>query len=110
MFNFGDGDELLVDDPDDPMRTAIRQMRWSAQLERGLIRQRMANGRREKKAQGGYVDGSPRFGLMAHDKVLVVHEQEVEVIARIRQLRADGLRSSGDRPSAGGRRRALQAR
>ena len=53
MFSFGDGDELLEDDPDDPMRTAIRQMRGSAQLERGLIRQRMANGRREKKAQGG---------------------------------------------------------
>ena len=83
---------MLEDDPDDPMRTAIRQMRGVfAQLERGLIRQRMAKGRREKKAQGGYVAGSPRFGLMAHDKALVVHEEEAQVIATIRRLRADGL-------------------
>ena len=92
VFSLGDGGELLEDDPDDPMRTAIRQMRGVfAQLERGLIRQRMAKGRREKKAQGGYVAGSPRFGLMAHDKALVVHEEEAQVIARIRRLRADGL-------------------
>ena len=92
VFSLGDGGEMLEDDPDDPMRTAIRQMRGVfAQLERGLIRQRMAKGRREKKAQGGYVAGSPRFGLMAHDKALVVHEEEAQVIARIRQLRADGL-------------------
>ena len=92
VFSLGDGGELLEDDPDDPMRTAIRQMRGVfAQLERGLIRQRMAKGRREKKAQGGYVAGSPRFGLMAHDKALVVNEEEAQVITRIRQLRADGL-------------------
>ena len=51
----------------------------------------MAKGRREKKAQGGYVAGSPRFGLMAHDKALVVHEEEAQVIATIRRLRANGL-------------------
>jgi intein-encoded DNA endonuclease-like protein len=28
---------------------------------------------------------------MAHDKALVVDEQEAQVIARIRELRADGL-------------------
>jgi hypothetical protein len=47
----------------------------------------MAKGRREKKAQGGYVAGSPRYGLRAQDKALVVHEAEAEVIARIRALR-----------------------
>jgi DNA invertase Pin-like site-specific DNA recombinase len=70
------------------MRTAIRQMRGVfAQLERGLIRQRMANCRREKQAQGGYVAGSPRFGLRAHEKALVVHEEEAAAIARIKALR-----------------------
>jgi hypothetical protein len=51
----------------------------------------MAKGRREKRAQGGYVAGSPRFGMKAHDKALVVHEAEAEVIARIRALRDEGL-------------------
>jgi hypothetical protein len=51
----------------------------------------MAKGRREKKAQGGYVAGSPRFGMKAHDKALVVHEEEAEIIARIRALRDEGL-------------------
>jgi DNA invertase Pin-like site-specific DNA recombinase len=92
VFSLGDGGELLEDDPDDPMRTAIRQMRGVfAQLERGLIRQRMAKGRREKKAQGGYVAGSPRFGLKAHDRALVVHAEEAEVVARIRAMRDDGM-------------------
>jgi hypothetical protein len=37
-------DEILEDDPEDPMRTAIRQIRCVfAELERGVIRQRMAN-------------------------------------------------------------------
>jgi DNA invertase Pin-like site-specific DNA recombinase len=51
----------------------------------------MAKGRREKKAQGGYVAGSPRFGLKAENKALVVHEEEAEVIARIQALREEGL-------------------
>jgi DNA invertase Pin-like site-specific DNA recombinase len=92
VFSLGDGGEILEDDPDDPMRTAIRQMRGVfAQLERGLIRQRMAKGRREKRAQGGYVAGSPRFGMKAHDKALVVHEEEAGVIARIMAMRDQGL-------------------
>jgi DNA invertase Pin-like site-specific DNA recombinase len=87
-----DGGEILEDDPDDPMRTAVRQMRGVfAQLERGLIRQRMAKGRREKRALGGYVAGSPRFGMKAHDKALVVDEDETAAIARIRALRDEGL-------------------
>jgi DNA invertase Pin-like site-specific DNA recombinase len=62
-----------------------------AQLERGLIRQRMAKGRREKKAQGGYVAGSPRFGMKAHDKALVLHEEEAAAIALIKALRDKGM-------------------
>jgi DNA invertase Pin-like site-specific DNA recombinase len=92
VFSLGDGGEILEDDPDDPMRTAIRQMRGVfAQLERGLIRQRMAKGRREKKAQGGYVAGSPRFGMKARDRALVVDEDEAAVVARIKALREGGL-------------------
>ena len=50
-FSLGDGGEVLEDDPDDPIRTAVRQMRGVfAQLERGLIRQRMARGKKAKAA------------------------------------------------------------
>lgn len=49
VFSLGDGGEVLEDDPEDPMRTAIRQMRGVfAQLERGLIRPRMAKGRSKR--------------------------------------------------------------
>src|SRR5215469_8140179 len=42
------------DDPDDPMRTAMRQMRGVfAQLDRALIIKRMRNGRKAKAADGG---------------------------------------------------------
>ncbi len=92
VFSTGDGGEVLEDDPDDPMRTAIRQMRGVfAQLERGLIRQRMAKGRREKAAQGGYIGGAPRFGHRADGKGgLAVDEDEREAVERIVQLRTQG--------------------
>jgi len=58
VFSLGDGGEILEDDPDDPMRTAIRQVRGVfAQLERGLIRQRMAKGRRENEGPGRVCGG-----------------------------------------------------
>lgn len=91
VFSLGDGGEVLEDDPDDPMRTAIRQMRGVfAQLERGLIRQRMAKGKREKAAQGGYVGGAPAFGTRADGGTLVVDATEQATIARARALRAQG--------------------
>jgi len=90
-FSIGDGGEVLEDDPDDPMRTAVRQMRGVfAQLERGLIRQRMAKGRREKLAAGGYIGGAPAFGLSAEGKALVEDATEQACITRITQLSDDG--------------------
>lgn len=92
VFSLGDGGEVLEDDPDDPMRTAIRQMRGVfAQLERGLIRQRMAKGKREKAAQGGYVGGAPAFGYRAQDGVLSKHPEEQATKQRARELRKTGL-------------------
>jgi DNA invertase Pin-like site-specific DNA recombinase len=91
VFSLGDGGEVLEDDPDDPMRTAIRQMRGVfAQLERGLIRQRMAKGKREKAARGGYVGGAPHFGAAAVDGRLIVDEAEAAVARRIIALHHSG--------------------
>jgi DNA invertase Pin-like site-specific DNA recombinase len=91
VFSLGDGGEVLEDDPDDPMRTAIRQMRGVfAQLERGLIRQRMTKGKREKAAQGGYVGGAPAFGFVAVGGALVKNSDEQRALVRMRELRAQG--------------------
>lgn len=88
VFSLGDGGEVLEDDPDDPMRTAIRQMRGVfAQLERGLIRQRMAKGKREKHSQGGYVGGAPPYGFDSDHRGNLVPNTEMQgTIARISEL------------------------
>jgi DNA invertase Pin-like site-specific DNA recombinase len=97
VFSLGDGGEVLEDDPEDPMRTAIRQMRGVfAQLERGLIRQRMAKGKREKHSQGGYVGGAPPFGFDSdHQGNLVPNPEMQATITRIRELHEDGASLRG---------------
>lgn len=87
-----DGGEVLADDPDDPMRTAMRQMMGVfAQLERGMIRLRMETGRRAKAERGGYVGGAPRFGQRADNRELVVNPIEAETVERIVELRSTGM-------------------
>jgi DNA invertase Pin-like site-specific DNA recombinase len=85
--------EILADDPDDPMRTAIRQfMGIFAQLDRALIAKRMRNGRKAKAAAGGYAGyGSPAFGQQSVNGELVTDDRESAVTARMRDLRAEGM-------------------
>ena len=84
--------EVLPDDPDDPMRTAMRQMAGVFfQLERAMIIKRLRNGRTEKARQGGYAGfGSPAFGLRSVDKELIPDEAEQAAAARIVALRDEG--------------------
>lgn len=84
--------EILADDPDDPMRTAIRQfMGIFAQLDRALIAKRMRNGRKAKAETGGYAGyGSPAFGQRSVDGELVTDQHEDAVKARMRELRTAG--------------------
>jgi DNA invertase Pin-like site-specific DNA recombinase len=86
-------DEVPMDDPDDPMRTAMRQMAGVfAQLERAMTIKRMRNGRVAKADQGGYAGyGSPAFGTRAVDKELAADDREQAVIKRMRELRNSGL-------------------
>lgn len=87
-----DHGEHLEDDDDDPMRTAMRQMRGVfAQLERGLIRKRLKDGRAIKAEAGGYAGGAPRYGLRAEGGELVVDPAEQVGEARATELRAAGL-------------------
>lgn len=75
-----------MSDPDDPVRTAGRQMRAVfAQLERGLIRQRMSKGKKEKSKQGGCVGGAPPYGFDSnHQGTLIRNDAEQRTLARIR--------------------------
>lgn len=92
-----DHGEHLEDDEDDPMRTAMRQMRGVFhQLDRGMIRKRLRDGRNAKAAKGGYAYGAPRFGQQAKDGELVDLDAEREIEDLIRHWHdTEGL---GPRP------------
>jgi DNA invertase Pin-like site-specific DNA recombinase len=84
--------EILADDPDDPMRTAIRQvMGVFAQLDRALIIKRLRNGRKAKAEAGGYAGyGSPAYGQLSDGGELVTATAEDDAIALMRSLRDEG--------------------
>ncbi|GAA3800883.1 hypothetical protein GCM10022403_038940 [Streptomyces coacervatus] len=107
-----DSGEVHPDDPDDPMRTAMRQMMGVfGQLERSMIAARLRHGRREKAEQGGYAYGAPPYGWRAHQKELAL--EEAEQAGRARQLRDEDelsfreiaavLEAEGIRPKRGER-------
>jgi DNA invertase Pin-like site-specific DNA recombinase len=90
--------EIPQDDPDDPMRTALRQMIGVfAQLERGMIAARLRAGRRLKAERGGYAGGAPKYGFVAVAGELTPNEAEQAVVARILSMHQQGL---GTRPIA----------
>lgn len=79
--------EVLRDDPDDPMRTAMRQMQGVfAQLERALVVKRLRTGRLRKAEAGGYAVGGPRYGHRAEGRALVPDAGEQATLDRIREL------------------------
>jgi len=86
--------EIPRDDPSDPHRRFLRQVMGAAvELERGLIRARLAGGRRRKAAAGGYIGGDRlhrRFGYELVDGQYVPVEAEQTVILRIASLRSEG--------------------
>lgn len=112
VFTIDEGGEIAEDDPDDPMRTAIRQMRGVfAQLDRSTINKRLRDGRWAKALAGGYAFGAPPLGYKAHQRTLVPEEAEQSTLHRIEALRASGaslraiadaLESEGHRTKRGG--------
>ncbi len=90
--------EVPRDDPDDPMRTAMRQMAGVfAELERRMIAKRLRDGRHRKKASGGYWTGRPPFGYQsdAERRSLVPDAAEQRALKSMRRWRAEGA-SFGD--------------
>ena len=84
--------EIPADDPDDPMRTALRQMVGVfGQLERGLINARLRAGRKLKAERGGFAYGSPPYGWKSEAGELVPVDSEQQVIAEVRHLAAAGF-------------------
>lgn len=90
-----DTGEVLRDDPDDPMRTAIRQVVGVfAQLDRAMVSKRLRDGRRAKAATGRKAVGTYAFGYRAsgkgRERDAGPDEAEQPVVARIVELRRAG--------------------
>lgn len=106
------GDEVLRDDPDDPMRTCIRQVIGSiGQLDRAMVVKRLRDGRKRKAAEGRHSTGMYRYGTQGvgdgRKRDAAPRDDEQEAIQRILELRAQGasyrvvcrtLDSEGHRP------------
>ncbi len=119
-----DQGEVLADDPDDPMRTAMRQMAGVfAQLDRALVVKRMADGRRAKAETGRHAVGDYPFGFTGkgtgktRDAARDPNEQRA--VRRIIELRRDGasyrtiaetLDAEGLRPRRAARWSAMSVR
>ncbi|MER5584135.1 recombinase family protein [Streptomyces asoensis] len=91
VFTADDG-EQVEDDPRDPMRTAMRQMRGVFhQLDRAMIVKRLGEGREAKGNRGGYAFGAPRYGQQAIDSELVRNNQEAATLKRMLHWQSEGL-------------------
>jgi DNA invertase Pin-like site-specific DNA recombinase len=87
-----DQGEVLRDDPDDPMRTAMRKMAGVMyELDRRLVVARLRRGRRLKAERGGFAGGGVRYGFTTERKQLVPDQAEQEVVRRIHRLHRGGL-------------------
>lgn len=87
-----DEGEVMEDDPDDPMRTAIRQMRGIFhQLDRGLINKRLRDGRKSKREETGRCEGAPPYGWVAAAGGLVEDAAEQAGRRRLLALDAAGI-------------------
>lgn len=84
VVHAADTGEILHDDPDDPMRTAMRQMAGVfAELDRSMIVARLRKGREAKRKNGGYAGGSVPFGHKVQDGQLVLDEEEMFIVRYI---------------------------
>jgi DNA invertase Pin-like site-specific DNA recombinase len=83
--------EVQRDDPEDPMRTAMRQMFGVfSQLDRAMISARLRKGRRLKAERGEYAGGGQLYGWRVVGGELVSDQTEQKALALIRRLHAKG--------------------
>jgi DNA invertase Pin-like site-specific DNA recombinase len=90
-----DAGEVLPDDPDDPMRTAIRQVFGVfAQLDRAMVTKRLRDGRSAKAATGRHAVGAYAYGThgagKGRERDAAPDEREQIAVRRIVELRDSG--------------------
>lgn len=86
-----DTGEVLADDPDDPIRTFVRQVLGAvSQLESGMIARRLRRGREHKAKMGGYAHGAPPYGYRAEGGELAPDRDEQEAISLAVEMRESG--------------------
>lgn len=90
-----DQGEVPRDDPDDPLRTAVRQILGViGQLDRSMTVKKLRDGRRFKASQGRHAGGRYPFGTERGGEGksvdAVPREDEQGTVARILALRAQG--------------------
>ena len=94
VFTYDIG-EVKKDDPDDPMRTAMRQMAGVfAELERAMLVKRLRDGRKLKTSRGGHGVGAAPFGYRPGDWGLEEDPAEQEIVREIERLHAEGCNAS----------------
>lgn len=90
-----DTGEVVRDDPDDPMRTALRQVVGVfAELDRRMVVKRLREGRAAKASTGCKVTGSYPYGYAGagkgRDRDAAPRTDEQRAVARIVELRQAG--------------------
>jgi DNA invertase Pin-like site-specific DNA recombinase len=90
-----DSGEVLQDDPDDPMRTALRQVVGVfAELDRRMVVKRMRDGRKAKAATGKKATGSYPYGYegtgKGRNRDAAPDSAEQVAVRRIAELRTAG--------------------
>jgi DNA invertase Pin-like site-specific DNA recombinase len=86
-----DAGEVMQDDPDDPMRTAVRQIVGvMAELDRALITKRLKAGRDAKKAKGERYTGRAPYGWRAANGKLEPIPDEQAALALMVRMRDAG--------------------
>lgn len=90
-----DQGEIRQDDPDDPMRTALRQVQGVfAELDRKMVVKRLRDGRKAKAAAGRKAVGAYAYGYQGAGKGrsrdAAPRHDEQKAVVRIRELRAVG--------------------
>lgn len=89
VFEVGTG-EILADDPDDPARTALRQMLGVfSQLDRSNVVARLRAGKRVKRSRGGHAEGPAPYGWKTDGGVLYEIADEQAVLRRIVAMREE---------------------
>lgn len=95
VVEYGRDAAVLRDDPEDPMRTTIRQVMGAfKELDRKLVAKRLRDGRKSKARRGQHANGPAPYGWRTEAGELVPLAAEQVVLALIRDLRADGLRQA----------------